>query len=83
MYTVLEAFDDLHDFKETKEGKVYTSYEVGDEYPRKGYKPSAARIEELAGSGNVRGYALIADQDTQPTETEAEAEEAPAEEVDA
>ena len=51
MYKVLEMFTDLQDdsFK----------YEVGDEYPRLGLKPSLARIKELSGSDNLRGRAVI------------------------
>lgn len=51
MYKVLEMFTDLQD-------KDYR-YEVGDEYPRLGYKPSLARIKELSGSDNLRGRAVI------------------------
>ena len=51
MYKVLEMFTDLQDdnFK----------YEAGDEYPRLGLKPSLARINELCGSDNRRGHAVI------------------------
>ena len=51
MYKVLELFTDLQD------GNY--KYEVGDEYPRLGYKPSLARIKELSGSDNLRGRAVI------------------------
>ena len=34
-------------------------YNVGDEYPRTGYKPSAKRIDELSGTNNKRGKPLI------------------------
>ena len=51
MYKVKEMFTDLQD-------KDYR-YEVGDEYPRLGYKPSLARIKELSGSDNLRGRAVI------------------------
>jgi hypothetical protein len=34
-------------------------YRVGDKYPRKGYKPSKERIEELAGKKNKMGVVLI------------------------
>lgn len=51
MYKAIEMFTDLQDnnFK----------YEVGDEYPRLGLKPSLARIKELSGSDNLRGRAVI------------------------
>lgn len=51
MYTVVEAFEDKADNR--------FAYAVGDVYPRKGYKPSEERIEELATSKNVRKRALI------------------------
>ena len=38
-YKVLEYFTDLQDGEH--------AYNVGDEYPRKGYSPSDKRIEEL------------------------------------
>ena len=34
-------------------------YEVGDKYPRKGYKPSEERIIGLLGNGNKQGVPLI------------------------
>ena len=51
MYKAIEMFTDLQDdnFK----------YEVGDEYPRLGFKPSLARIKELSGTDNRRGRAVI------------------------
>lgn len=51
MFTVIKAFFDLQDgqFK----------YSVGDNYPRKGYKPSNERIAELLGSDNKQGCPLI------------------------
>lgn len=51
MYTTLEYFTDLQDNN--------YAYKVGDEYPRKGYKPTKERIEELAGTGNVRKRPVI------------------------
>lgn len=51
MYKVLEMFTDLQD------GNY--KYEAGDEYPRLGYKPSLARINELCGTDNRRGHAVI------------------------
>lgn len=58
MYKALEMFTDLQDnnFK----------YEVGDEYPRLGLKPSLARIKELSGSDNLRGRAVIKEVDDMP-----------------
>lgn len=51
MYKVIEVFTDLQD------SNYY--YNVGDEYPRTGYKPSAKRIDELSGANNKRGKPLI------------------------
>ena len=51
MYTVLVRFADLQD-----NGFVYN---VGDTYPRKGLKPTADRIDELASNRNKRGLTLI------------------------
>lgn len=34
-------------------------YEVGDTYPRRGYKPTEERIIGLLGSGNKQGVPLI------------------------
>lgn len=59
MYKVIKAFHDLQDVKETKNGPIYTEYKVGDAYPRKGLKPSAERIAELAGSDNKQHTPLI------------------------
>ena len=51
MFKALEMFTDLQDNN--------YKYEVGDEYPRLGLKPSLARIKELSGSDNLRGRAVI------------------------
>ena len=51
MYRVKKAFTDLKD-----NGHVY---QAGDEYPRKGTKPSKARITELSTTANKRGEILI------------------------
>lgn len=51
MYKVIVYFEDLQD-------KSY-AYSVGDTYPRKGLKPTAERIEELATDKNIRGIPLI------------------------
>lgn len=60
MYKVLKMFDDLLDpVKSTKAGTVYHRYEAGDDYPRKGYNPSASRILELGTAQNRLGSPLI------------------------
>lgn len=51
MYRVVEMFTDLQDSN--------YRYNVGDVYPRTGYKPSAKRIDELSGANNKRGKPLI------------------------
>lgn len=51
MYKVIKHFVDLQDNKH--------NYDVGDAYPRKGYKPSNERIAELSGSDNKQGCPLI------------------------
>lgn len=51
MYRVVELFTDLQDSN--------YRYNVGDEYPRMGYKPTDERIVELSGSNNKRGKPLI------------------------
>lgn len=48
---VLRAFYDLED-------DMYL-YNEGDEYPREGVKPSAARIKQLQGSNNNIGEPII------------------------
>ena len=50
-YRVIESFTDLQD-----NGFAYNR---GDEYPRKGVKPSEERVKELSTSANRRGVALI------------------------
>lgn len=59
MYRVIKAFADLQDVKKTKSGDLYHEYEIGDEYPRKGLKPSDERIAELFGSNNLQKTPLI------------------------
>lgn len=59
MYKVIKRFLDLTDGKKTKKGTIYYEYNVGDEYPRKGSKPTKARITELSGSNNKQGVPLI------------------------
>lgn len=58
-YKVIRMFDDLQDYLETKSGRAYHRYEVGDDYPRKGVSPSEDRIAELAGEDNAQGTPLI------------------------
>lgn len=58
MFKALEMFTDLQDNN--------YKYEVGDEYPRLGLKPSLARIKELSGSDNLRGRAVIEEVDEMP-----------------
>ena len=58
-YKVIKFFHDLQDTVKTKGGEICHAYNVGDTYPREGYKPSADRIAELAGSDNKQGTPLI------------------------
>jgi hypothetical protein len=51
MAKVIKPFFDLQDNN--------YEYKAGDIYPRKDYKPTKARIEELAGNKNKLGEALI------------------------
>lgn len=51
MYKAIVYFEDLQDKNRP--------YNVGDIYPRKGLKPTAERIEELATEKNIRGIPLI------------------------
>lgn len=50
-YKVIKAFSDGQD-------KMYV-YEVGDTYPRQGYKPTKERLNGLLGTGNKQGTPLI------------------------
>ena len=52
MYKVLVNFTDLQD-------KNYR-YHAGDEFPRKGFKVSDERIDELSTNKNRRGIPMIA-----------------------
>ena len=67
MFKVIEMFTDLQD-------KNY-KYEVGDEYPRLGLKPSLARIKELSSTANVRGRAVIKEEEDIPFSDNAVTEE--------
>ncbi|WP_044736595.1 hypothetical protein [Geobacillus kaustophilus] len=60
-YVVIKDFKDLQDRQHI--------YRVGDTYPRKGYKPSKKRIEELLSDKNLIGEPLIAEVD-EPATTE-------------
>lgn len=51
MYRVIKLFTDGQD-------NLY-EYNVGDTYPRKGYKPSKERINGLLGTDNKQGVPLI------------------------
>lgn len=51
MYLAVKAFIDLED------GGY--RYELGEKYPRKGYKPSAERVEALKEGNNKAGQKLI------------------------
>ena len=66
MYKVTHFFHDLQDSHTTKDGTVYHAYNVGDTYPRDGYKPSDDRIKELSGRDNIRGIPLIEEQEKAP-----------------
>lgn len=59
MYKVIKKFHDLQDATKTKNGMIYHEYNVGDEFPRKGYKVSEERLKELAGNDNKQGVPLI------------------------
>lgn len=64
-YKVIKAFTDGQDDRYV--------YQVGDDYPRRGYTPTEDRISGLLGTGNKQGVPLI--------ETVAPAEENATEEV--
>ena len=72
MYRVIKAFADLQDVKKTKSGDLYHEYEIGDEYPRKGLKPSEERIAELSGSNNLQKTPLIELSEEEEAETPTE-----------
>lgn len=64
MYKVIRLFTDLQDNGH--------KYEVGDEYPRLGLKPSLARIAELSGSDNKQKTPLIVEVDDLAEKQESE-----------
>ena len=59
MYKVIKKFHDLQDARETKNGKVYHEYNVGDVFPHDGMEVSEERLAELSGSDNKQGVSLI------------------------
>lgn len=59
MHKAIKRFHDLQDVTNTKSGKIYHEYNVGDEYPRKGFKVSDERLKELSGNDNKQGVPLI------------------------
>ena len=63
-YIVLSEFADLQDEKHV--------YGIGDEYPRKGYSPSAERVDELSTGKNLLHKPLIQKVEEQPTEAKVE-----------
>ena len=67
MYKTVVMFTDLQDNN--------YKYEVGDEYPRLGLKPSLARIKELSTPANRRGVALIEEVEDMPFSDSAVTEE--------
>lgn len=73
MYRVINYFTDLHDKNHP--------YNVGDIFPREGVEVTKERLEELAGTNNKQGKALIEEvPDEKPAEGEKTAEgEKPAE----
>ena len=67
MYRVINYFTDLHDKNHP--------YNVGDIFPREGVEVAKERLEELAGTNNKQGKALIEEiEDEQPAEGENDAE---------
>ena len=69
MFRVIKLFTDLRDDN--------YKYEVGDEYPRLGLKPSLARIEELKGSDNKQHTPLIEEIEDLKADTEEVVEDKP------
>lgn len=68
MAKVIKSFFDLQDNN--------YEYKVGDTYPRKDYKPTKARIGELAGHKNKLGFAVI---EAEKTKEEAKPKKKPKE----
>lgn len=61
-YVVVRPFVDLQD--------SHYRYNVGDVYPRGGYTPDGARVEELSGANNKIGAAVIKQVETKPAKAE-------------
>lgn len=62
MYKVIKHFTDLQDNDH--------SYNVGDEYPRKGLNVLPSRVKELASNNNRRGEPLIEEVPDKKTKSE-------------
>lgn len=62
----MKAYKAIEDFKDLKDSSY--KYHAGDSFPRKGYKPSAERLEELLSANNKRGRAVIAEVKEEPKE---------------
>lgn len=72
MYRVINYFTDLHDKNHP--------YNVGDIFPREGVEVAKERLEELAGTKNKQGKALIEEvPDEKPVDGDKNADEKPAE----
>ena len=69
MYLVIQNFVDLAD-------KCH-KYVAGEEYPRKGYEPTAERIKELVEGNNKAGVKLIKKVKGAKAEPKVEPEEKP------
>lgn len=54
-YSVVQKFRDFKDL----EAKQLHTYEVGDSYPREGYKPEEERINELLANDNEGRHELL------------------------
>lgn len=61
MYKVIKYFEDLQD--------NLHPYNIGEEYPRKGFKVSKERITELASNKNLQGVPLIEEIEGKAEET--------------
>ena len=57
-------FTVITDFYDVKDGNHL--YNVGDKYPRKGAKPTKARLAELASDKNAAGVPLIKEVEKKP-----------------
>lgn len=59
-------YEVVNDFYDSKNDNHL--YEVGDKYPISGYKPTKARIEELAKGKNKYGKVFIKEVQTNPAD---------------